>query len=96
MQRSDIETRSPEVSSMSSSRGGWTSLDFVGEPEEVVGRPAHRAHDDHHVVPVALRPGDVVRDGADPLGVADRGAPELLHDESPLVCDASCRRNVQA
>ena len=54
---------------------------LVGEPQQIVGRLSHGAHDHDDVVAVALRPGDVVGDGTDPVGVGDRGTPELLDDE---------------
>ena len=82
MHSSAIEIRSPAVSSMSSSRPGWTRLTSS----------ASRMRSSV-VLPIALTttttssparrgPGDVVGDGADPVGVADRGAAVLLDDDA--------------
>ena len=76
-----IEIRSPELTSMSNSRGGWVRAHVVGQADQVVGGLAHGAHHHHHLVPGAAGPGHVVGDGPDPVGVADRGPAELLHDQ---------------
>ena len=55
--------------------------DVVGEALEVVGRLAHGGHDDHDVVAGAAGAHDVLGDGPDAIGVGDRRAPELLHDQ---------------
>ena len=53
----------------------------LGEADEPVGGLAHGAYDDNHVLAAAARAGDVVRHGPDTVGVADRRAAELLHNE---------------
>ena len=82
MQSSAIEMRSPAVSSMSISRPAGSRDDVVGEPHEVVGGLAHGRDDDHDVVAGAAGPHDVVGDGPDAVGVGDRGAAELLHEQA--------------
>ena len=52
-----------------------------GEPDELVGLLAHRAHDDDDVVTAALGASYVVGDLTDPLRVGDRRAAELLYDQ---------------
>ena len=66
---------------MSISRSGGRGH-VVGEPLEVVGGLAHRRN--HHDDVVAVAPGahDVVGDGADPVGIGDRRAAELLDEQS--------------
>ena len=83
MHSSDIEIRSPAVSSMSISRAAGTWETPCGEPLEVVGRLAHRRDDDDDVV--ALPPGadDVLGDRLDAVGVGDRRAAVLLHEQFP-------------
>ncbi len=79
--RSDIEMRSPVLTSMSYSRGGWVVLTELA-----------RWMSSSVVFPMALTtattsepcrrcPRDVVGDSPDPIGVADRGPTELLHDQ---------------
>ena len=92
MHRSAIEIRSPELTSMSYSRAGWTALTVVGQPDQVVGGLAHGADHDHHVVARTPGPGDVVGHGTDAVGVADRGPAELLDDERHAGVDATGRR----
>ena len=82
MHSSAIEMRSPEVSSMSISRAVGSLRHLVGEPLEVVGGLAHRRDDDHDVVAGATGAHDVLRHGADPVGVGDGGAAELLHEQA--------------
>ena len=81
MTSSDMEIRSPVLTSMSYSRGGWVRADGVGQVDQVVGRLAHGADHGDDVGALAACPGDVVGHGTDPVGVADRGAAELLHDQ---------------
>ena len=82
MQSSAIEMRSPEVSSMSISRAVGSLEHLVGEALEVVGGLAHGRDDDHDVVAGAPGAHDVLRHGADPVGVGDGGAAELLHEQA--------------
>ena len=74
----DMEMRSPVLTSMSYSRGGWVRLTVLA-----------RWISSSVVLPMALTtattwdpsrygPRDVVGDGPDPVGVAHRGTPELL------------------
>ena len=81
MHSRDMEMRSPALSSMSTSRGGWVRL-----------TSSARRTRSSVVLPMALTtattsspsrrgPRHVVGDGADPVGVADRGAPELLYHQ---------------
>ncbi len=60
---------------------GMGARDLVREGDQLVGLLAHGAHDDDDVVAPLVRPGDVVGDGADALGVGDRRSAELLHEE---------------
>jgi hypothetical protein len=53
----------------------------IGQVDEVVGGLAHGADHGHHVGALPARAGDVVCHGTDPVGVADRGAPEFLDDQ---------------
>ena len=62
--------------------GGRVARHLVGEPLEVVGGLAHRRDDDHDVVAVAPGAHDVLGDGADAVGVGDRRAAELLHEQA--------------
>ena len=55
--------------------------DLAGQVEQVVGLLAHGRDDHHDLVAPAHGAGHVVGDLADALGVGDRGATELLHDE---------------
>ena len=91
MHSSAMDLRSPTVSSMSISRPGWTWRHRVGEGDEVVGLLAHGAHDDDHVVALAMREGDVLGDGPDAVGVGDGGAAVLLDDEGHGVGRYQCR-----
>ena len=61
--------------------GRLGGADRIGQVDEVVGRLAHGADHGHHVAALAAGAGDVVGHGTDPVGVADRGAPELLDDQ---------------
>ena len=81
MHSSDIETRSPEREEHVELAGRLHAAHVVGEPDQVVGGLAHGAHHDDDVVALTARPGDVVGDGPDAVGVADRGPAELLHDQ---------------
>ena len=56
--------------------------DVVGEADEVVGRLAHRRDDDDDVVAGPAGARDVIGDGPDAIRVGDRGAAELLDEES--------------
>ncbi len=78
---SALEMRSPEVSSMSISRGGRRGADLAGQVEQVVGGVAHRRDDDDDVVARLLGLDDALGDTADPVGVRHRGSAVLLHDE---------------
>ena len=81
MHNSAIEIRSPAGEQHVELPTRPDPADVLGEPDEVVGGLAHRGDDDDDVVAGATCPGDVVGDGADPVGVADRGSAELLDDE---------------
>ena len=61
----------------SARRGG----DVVRQADEIVGGLAHRRDDHDHVVAASPRPRDMIRHCADAIGVGDRGAAELLHDQ---------------
>ena len=67
---------------MSISRAGGSLRHLVGEALEVVGGLAHRRDDDHDVVAAAAGAHDVLGDGADAVGVGDRRAAELLHEQA--------------
>ena len=54
--------------------------DVVSEADEVVGGLAHRGDDNDDIVAAAPRTHDVVGDGADAIGVGDRGPAELLDE----------------
>ena len=58
--------------------------DRGGEAEELVGRVAHRAHDDDEVGSGRPLPGDPPGDALDPIRPGDRRAAELLHHEGGL------------
>ena len=73
--------RSPVLTSMSYSRGGWVVLDGIGQMDQLVGGLAHGADHGHHIGALPARAGDVVGHGPDPVGIADRGPPELLHHQ---------------
>ena len=62
--------------------GGRVARHLVGQPLEVVGGLAHRRDDDHDVVARAAGAHDVLRHGADPVGVGDGRAAELLHEQA--------------
>ena len=92
MHSSDIEMRSPALTSMSYSRGGWAALTSS----------ASRMRSSV-VFPMALttattaspgprRPGDVIGHGPDAIGVADRGPAELLDEQRPCPSDATGSR----
>ena len=82
MHSSAIDLRSPAVSSMSISRPGWTDETwFARAMSSSVSLPIALDHDDD-VVALAMRAGDVLGDGSDAVGVGDRGAAELLHQEA--------------
>ena len=81
MVTSAIDTRSPVVSSMSSSRPGCDLRHAVGERDEVVGGLAHRADDHHDLVATASGEGDVLGDGTHAVGVGDGCAAVLLDDQ---------------
>jgi hypothetical protein len=53
----------------------------IGQADQIVGRPAHGTDHGHHVTALAPRPGDVIGDGPDAVGVADRGPAEFLDDQ---------------
>ena len=74
--------RSPAVSSMSSSRGGGSGRDLLGEVEQLVGGVAHRGDDDDDVVAGLAGVDDALGDPLDAVGVGDGGAAVLLHDEA--------------
>ena len=83
---SAIDTRvalwcSPVASRTSSSRGSGSSVIAGGQPEQLVGRVAHRRDDDDEVVAGRALAGDPPGDPLDPVGVGDRRATELLDDE---------------
>ena len=82
MASSAIEIRSPAVSSMSSSRPRRQRADLLGEVEQLVGGVAHRRHDDHDVVAGLAGVDDALGDPLDALGVGDRRAAVLLHDQA--------------
>ena len=79
------EIRSPAVSSMSSSRPGGSGVTCCARSMQLVGGVAHRGDHDDHVVPGLPGGHDALRDPLDALGVGDRGAAVLLHDE-PHAC----------
>ena len=56
--------------------------DLLGQVDQLVGGVAHRGDDHDHVVAVALGGDDALGDPLDPLGVGDRRAAVLLHDET--------------
>ena len=76
---------------MSISRPGWVRRHLVREGDQLVGLLAHRAHDDDDVVALAMGAGDVIGDGPDAVGVGDRGAAVLLHEEGHGVGRYQCR-----
>jgi hypothetical protein len=63
---------------MSSSRRG----DLVRQVDQLVGRVAHRGHDDDHVVTGLLGRHDALGDSLDAGGVRHRRAAVLLHDDA--------------
>ena len=79
---SAIEIRSPAVRSMSISRAGGSGLTAPGEVEQLVGGVTHRrdGHDD--VMAGLLVLHDPARDPLDGVGVGERGAAVLLHDNA--------------
>ena len=72
---------SPVASRRSSSRGSGSSVIGRGQPEQLVGRVAHGADDDHEVVPGRALTRDAPRHVPDAVGVGDRRATVLLDDE---------------
>ncbi len=76
-----MEIRSPVLTSMSYSRGGWVALTELARwmRSSVVLPMALTTATTSDALPPC--PGDVVGHGPDPVGVADRGAPELLDDQ---------------
>ena len=82
MHNSDIEMRSPAVSSMSISRPPGCVATSSREADEVVGGLAHRRDHDHDVVAAAAGARDVIGDGPDAVGIRDRGSAELLDDDA--------------
>jgi hypothetical protein len=76
-----IEMRSPEVSSMSSSRPGGSGLTLVRQVQQLVGGVAHRG--DHHDDVVAGLAGsdDALGDALDPLRVGHGRTTVLLHEQ---------------
>ena len=52
-----------------------------GEVDELIGGVPHGRHDHHHVVPGQAGAGHAAGHGADPVGVAHRGAAVLLDDD---------------
>jgi hypothetical protein len=59
--------------------------DLVRQPEELVGLLAHGADHQNHLIATGPSTADMVGDLTHPLAVGDRGAPELLHDQSHLL-----------
>ena len=55
--------------------------DGAGEGEQLVGRVAHRGHDDDELAPGRTLARDPAGDPPDPVRVGDRRATELLDDE---------------
>ena len=55
--------------------------DSGGEAQQLVGRIAHRGHDDDEVVAGGSLARDPARDALDPVRVGDGGATEFLDDE---------------
>ena len=55
--------------------------DRRGQLEELVGRVAHGGHDDDELRSGGALAGDPARHAADPVGIGERGAAELLDDE---------------
>ena len=82
MHSSAVALRSPAVISMSISRPGRVSLTSDGQAQQLVGLLAHGADDDDDVVAPALGARDVIGHRPHAIGVGDRGATELLDDES--------------
>src|SRR5207249_2239931 len=64
----------------------WTWRDLVGEPDQLVGGVAHRREDGHHAASLFAGADEPARDVLDLLGVRDRGAAELHHDEVGPAC----------
>ena len=73
--------RSPVLTSMSYSRGGWVALTELARwmRSSVVLPMALTTATTS--LPCAAGAGDVVGHGPDPVGVADRGASEFLDDQ---------------
>ena len=81
MQSNDIEIRSPDVRSMSSSRpDGCEVTSVASRSRSSVVLPM--ALDHHDLVTLVRRPHDVLGHGADAIGVGDGRAAELLDDEA--------------
>ena len=72
---------SPVARRTSSSRESGSSVMRRGQLEQLVGRVAHRGHDDDQLRPGGTLAGDPPRHPADPVGIGERGAAELLDDE---------------
>ncbi len=66
--------------------------DLVREPDQLVGRVAHRREDADDAVAALARLDEAPRDVLDLAGVGDRGAAELHHDEV-APAGLSVRRN---
>ena len=77
---------------MSISRALGSARDLVGEALEVVGGLAHGRDHDHDVVAGASGAHDVLRDGTDAVGIGDRRAAELLHEQTH---DRRCYRRTR-
>ena len=76
------EMRSPTESSMSISRACGVGETRCASVDQLVGRVAHRRDDARR--PCSRAPGgdEALRDALQLVGVADRGAAELHHDEA--------------
>ena len=72
---------SPVASRTSSSRGSGLVGDGRGEAQQLVGRVAHRRHDDDEVVAGRAFARDAPGDALDAVRAGDRRAAELLDDE---------------
>ena len=82
MQSSAIEIRSPDGQQHVHLTGRRAARHVVGQALEVVGGLAHRRDDDHDVVTATTGSHDVLGDGADSIGVGDRGTAELLDQQA--------------
>src|SRR4051794_6043331 len=61
----------------------------MGQPEQAVGLPRHRAHDQHDLIPLALAAQREFGHISHPIQVADRSTTEFLNDESHGVSPGS-------